>query len=192
MNFYHSRPTQQQQQPPPPPPPSTSISYDSSSVSSTASPTAKANSSMNFATTSAPNRSMSNLSPYQNANHPVPPLYTGYDSGSISPNEQAIQNFDSFVPDSTTLHGSAANHTSPALPHNTKRAYRQRRKDPSCDACRERKVKVTFCVVCFSVGAKQNTSVTQRMPQAVQSAQVGTLDANSLKKQTDECHQSSQ
>ena len=57
-----------------------------------------------------------------------------------------------------------------------KRAYRQRRKDPSCDACRERKVKV----ICGqSIWGKvdvlrKETSATLPTLQAARNAQAGT------------------
>ena len=137
MSSYQSRPAHQL---------TTSGSYDSSSVSSNASPQSKTNQSMGFAQVNVPNRSASNLSPFQNAHRSAPPPFAGYDSGSISPNEQTIHTFDSFVSERPTPQGSAANQSSPPLQHNAKRAYRQRRKDPSCDACRERKVKVIFCI----------------------------------------------
>jgi hypothetical protein len=136
MSSYHPHPTYQ---------PNTSGSYDSSSVSSTASPQATARPSMSLAQMGVPNWSTGNLAPFHHAHHSAPPIYSGYDSGSISPNEHALQNFDSLASDSTMLQGPAANQTSPSLAHNTKRVYRQRRKDPSCDACRERKVKVSSC-----------------------------------------------
>ena len=127
--------------------PTTSGSYDSSSVSSTASPQSKVNPNMNFASMSGPTRPSSNLSPFQTSHHPSRPPYNSYDSGSISPNDRSGQPFDAFLPDGTTVQENAGSQAGPAVLHNAKRAYRQRRKDPSCDACRERKVKVSLLVV---------------------------------------------
>lgn len=67
-----------------------------------------------------------------------------------------------------------------------KRAYRQRRKDPSCDACRERKVKVSasFRALYFSTNICSATPLKVR---AAQNVLVEMLDANLRKKLTGAC-----
>lgn len=78
--------------------------------------------------------------------------------------------------------------------HAHKRAYRQRRKDPSCDACRERKVKVRHELILLPPSCELLTSgdsVMQRKPPAARSAPVGTSSVNSPRKPTGECPRSS-
>lgn len=82
--------------------------------------------------------------PQQGPTLPMPtssPYAHSYDSGTGSPADRSsvLTDGNGSLPDGPSLAphmGGAAGQTQ------QKRAYRQRRKDPSCDACRERKVKV--------------------------------------------------
>lgn len=72
-------------------------------------------------------------------------------------------------------------------PH--KRAYRQRRKDPSCDACRERKVKVLTCPRlsrCDKV-SKNYHSAMRQIPRAARNAPTAMSDVYLQKKPIDAC-----
>lgn len=62
--------------------------------------------------------------------------------GAISPAESQGLTRDYYYEGTPPAMGSHTDILSSTLNSNPKRAYRQRRKDPSCDACRERKVKV--------------------------------------------------
>ena len=182
MNHY---PIQQQQVA------ATSGSYDSSSVSSTASPLDRAHSSMNFAHIPIPNRASSNKSPVQTHHRLTASMYGPRESGSVSPNEQALSRGEVPSNDGSGIRNGTPRQESPATMQNHKRAYRQRRKDPSCDACRERKVKVRCCFFYKTCHQLICPSVTPQTPLAVLNALAEMCVVNSRKKRTGACRPSS-
>lgn len=65
-----------------------------------------------------------------------------------------------------------------------KRPFRPRRKEPSCDTCRERKVKVYI----FSMSQNSDCSAMQMGQKLVQNVKLVMFDVNLLKNTIKECH----
>lgn len=164
----------------------------SSSVSSNASPQNQLPPNQNFSQPLLSSRSETNLSARPSIRPGFPSLYGSHDYGSVSPNEYSHHQAENAMPGDYAGLSSAASHMSSIMLHNPKRAYRQRRKDPSCDACRERKVKVCSSDNKHENMAKDSCSAMLPRPRAALNVPVVTSDVSLRRRRIGACHPSSE